>query len=58
MADFDRSKIKINKKKETRSKEISRMINEGGLGADKYYKIEKNPPQEKESGSQKDEKND
>lgn len=37
MADKDRREIKINKNKETRSKEISRMISEGGLGAHSHY---------------------
>jgi hypothetical protein len=41
MTDHDRAKIKINKEKEMRSKEISKMISEGGLGADKYYDIKK-----------------
>lgn len=42
MTNHDRNKIKINKENETRTKEISKMINEGGIGADKYYEIEKN----------------
>lgn len=37
----DRKKIRIDKKKEMRTKEISKMIDEGGLGADNYYKIVK-----------------
>lgn len=37
----DRSKIVINKEKEMRTKDISKMISEGGLGADKYYNIKK-----------------
>lgn len=41
MSNNDSNKIKINKENETRSKEISKMINEGGLGADKYYEIKK-----------------
>jgi len=40
----DRAKIKIDKRKEMRTKEISRMIDEGGLGADKYYNIKKTNP--------------
>jgi len=42
MSKNDRPKIKIDREKETRSKEISKFINEGGLGArTKYYDIEK-----------------
>lgn len=37
MANKDRQEIIINKNKETRSKEISRMISEGGLGAHSHY---------------------
>lgn len=37
MANDDRKEIKIDKNKETRSKEISRMISEGGLGAHSHY---------------------
>lgn len=48
MDNRNRPKIKIDKKKETRTKEISKMINEGGLGADKYYNIKKKPAPEKE----------
>lgn len=40
--DDERKKIKVDRKKEMRTKEISKMISEGGLGADIYYKIEKN----------------
>lgn len=42
MSKQENEKIKINKKKETRTKEISKMISEGGLGAENYYDIEKN----------------
>ena len=42
-----------------RAKGISRMINEGGLGADKYYNIKKSSSSsEKENKSSKDNKND
>lgn len=37
MPDNDRTEIKIDKRKETRSKEISKMISEGGLGAHSHY---------------------
>ncbi|MBY0222154.1 hypothetical protein ABZ756_06510 [Mammaliicoccus sciuri] len=41
MTHQDRTKIKIDKDKEMRTKEISKMISEGGLGAEKYYDIKK-----------------
>ncbi|WP_155961337.1 hypothetical protein [Sporosarcina sp. P33] len=37
----------IVKTNEMRTKEISKMIGEGGMGADKYYNIKKVPPAEK-----------
>jgi len=37
MQDDKRTQIDINKRKETRSKEISKMISEGGLGAHSHY---------------------
>lgn len=40
MSDKERRKIK--KRNEMRTEDISRMIDEGGLGADKYYDIVKN----------------
>lgn len=44
-----RADVQIDGKKEMRTKEISRMIDEGGLGAEKYYNINKiNTPQEDE----------
>lgn len=39
MTNDDRKKIV--KKNETRTDEIAEMIDEGGMGADKYYKIKK-----------------
>lgn len=36
-----KDRIVVNKEKETRTKEISKMISEGGLGSDKYYEIKK-----------------
>lgn len=45
----DRIKININKDKEMRTKGISKMIGEGGLGADRYYEIEKKSAQESDS---------
>lgn len=41
MTKRDRMRIKIDRDKEMRTEEISKMIDEGGLGADKYYEIEK-----------------
>lgn len=35
----DRKEIRIDKEREMRTKGISRMIDEGGLGADNYYEI-------------------
>lgn len=37
----EKEKIIIDKTKEPRKQGISRMIDEGGLGADKYYEIKK-----------------
>lgn len=44
MARDDRKEII--KTQEMRTKEISKMIGEGGIGADKYYDIKKIPPAE------------
>ncbi|HLQ70693.1 MAG TPA: hypothetical protein VK142_02780 [Bacillota bacterium] len=52
----DRRKIKIDREKETRTEGISKMINEGGLGADKYYNIVKHPTSEKVEHSDETEK--
>ncbi len=41
MANHDRTKIQKDKARELRTKEISEMINEGGLGADNYYNIDR-----------------
>lgn len=46
----DRAKIEIDRKKETRTKEISKMISEGGLGARTYYNIKKNASSTEEKG--------
>lgn len=45
-----RKKIVIDRKKEARSKDIAKMISEGGLGSRTYYDIEKEgePKEEKE----------
>ena len=47
MTDHDR--IKIDRKREIRTKDISKMISEGGLGADNYYNIIKDPSNEEET---------
>lgn len=50
MAENDRKKVQV--EKEMRSKGISKMIGEGGLGAEKYYEIKKSPsPSNNEDGS-------
>ena len=41
MVKDERTKINIDRNKEARTKDISKMINEGGLGARTYYDIEK-----------------
>lgn len=41
MTNRDRVKIEIDKSKEMRTKEISKMIQEGGLGAYTYYDFTK-----------------
>lgn len=55
----DRERIEVDKTKEMRTKEISRMIDEGGLGADHYYHIIKESvaEQKKESDMITDTKN-
>ena len=42
MTKDNRKEVKL--KSEMRTKEISKMIGEGGLGAEKYYEIEKPSP--------------
>lgn len=51
MSKKDRIKIEVDRKKEMRTKEISKMISEGGLGADKYYDIEKVNAEAKDEAS-------
>lgn len=48
MANKDRKRIEIDKEQEPRKKGISNMIDEGGLGADKYYDIKKSNSAEEE----------
>ncbi len=45
-------RIDIDKKKEMRTKEISKMIGEGGLGAYKYYDYPKKSKPKKETRSE------
>lgn len=45
----DEERIKVNRKQEMRTKGISKMISEGGLGADNYYNIIKDPTAEEAS---------
>lgn len=53
----DRPKIIVDRKKEMRTKETSRMINEGGLGSRTHYDIEKVSSPEKEIETNEDSKN-
>ncbi|MEJ8766403.1 MULTISPECIES: hypothetical protein [unclassified Oceanobacillus] len=39
MPNHEKQKITIDRTKETRSREIADMINEGGLGSEQYYVI-------------------
>ena len=45
----DHDRMRIDRKREMRTKAISKMISEGGLGADNYYNIikESSPTEEK-----------
>lgn len=55
----DEERIKIERKKEMRTKGISKMISEGGLGADNYYNIiKKSSTKEKENSEETNEKDD
>ena len=45
----DKKRLEIKKKNEMRTKDISEMIDEGGLGADKYYDIVKKSPADKKA---------
>ena len=58
MTNKEEEKNKRIRKKEMRTEEISNMISEGGLGADKYYDIKKGSSSpEKEKRSSKENKN-
>lgn len=52
----DRDRIQIDRKMEMRTKAISKMISEGGLGADNYYNIIKDPSLEEETNVKEDSK--
>lgn len=48
MSERKHKDIVVDKSNEMRTKEISEMISEGGLGAEKYYNIMKIPPRDEE----------
>lgn len=54
MSDYDRKEVKIDKSDEPRKPGISKMIGEGGLGADKYYNIKKEDAEAEENKNTKD----
>lgn len=51
-----RDRLKVEKEEEMRTKGSSKMISEGGLGADPYYKIVKETDEEEKDKEDKDEK--
>lgn len=51
----DHKNIVVDKSDEMRTKEISKMIDEGGLGADKYYSVKKTSPDDLEEEKMVDE---
>lgn len=55
MSEFKRKDIVVDKSDEMRTEEISEMIEEGGLGADKYYNVVKTPPKDQEESKMVDE---
>lgn len=56
MSNYDRHKVTIDKSNEPRKPGISKMIGEGGLGADKYYNIKKEYSESDKQHDAKDEK--
>lgn len=55
MAKDNRKEVEV--KSEMRTKEISKMIGEGGLGAEDYYEIKKSPSSlHNKNGEEKPEK--
>jgi len=55
MNDYDRHKVTIDKSDEPRKPGISKMIGEGGIGADKYYNIKKEHPESEKQNDLEDE---
>jgi len=55
MSEPRRVHIVVNKSGEMRSTGISRMIDEGGLGAEEYYDVTKIPPKDQEVSKMIDE---
>lgn len=55
MSEFKHKDIIVDKSEEMRTPEISEMIDEGGLGADKYYDVVKKPANDKEESKMVDE---
>lgn len=55
MSESKRAHIVVDKSGEMRSKGISRMIDEGGLGAEEYYDVTKIPPKNQEVSKMIDE---
>jgi len=55
MEEKERLKIVVDRDKEMRTKEISKMISEGGLGPTEYYDIKKVDAQEDEQREESDE---
>lgn len=47
MVNSDKKEIETSKTNETRFNGISKMIEQGGLGADQYYTIDKQKPNQK-----------
>lgn len=54
MAKDKRPKIQIDRDKETRTKDISKMIGEGGVGSRTYYDIEKVKSEDKSDDTEED----
>ncbi|HLQ96782.1 MAG TPA: hypothetical protein VK108_10420 [Pseudogracilibacillus sp.] len=56
MEEDGRRKLEVDRKKEKRTKDISKMIDEGGLGAKTYYDIEKKGSVDEANKNKHDEK--
>jgi len=48
MSERKKERLKVERKNEMRTKDISKMISEGGLGAEQYYKIKKSSQEDGE----------